>query len=128
MTRAINFSDTSYFSKLVVNYQAQEKDVQYFFQYANTIEIIEQIITDKQKENIDRNNLSEIILQQYNACAGIQQSEKVLQNISAFRTPNSFCIVTAHQLNILGGPLYFIYKIAQTISTCTQLKEKYPCI
>lgn len=126
INRSINFYDTSYFSKLVVNYQAQEKDVQYFFQYPNTIESIEQIITDKQNENIDRSNLSEIILQQYNACIGIQQSDEVLQNISAFRTPNSFCIVTAHQLNILGGPLYFIYKIAQTISTCTQLKVRYP--
>ncbi|MFN8267096.1 MAG: bacillithiol biosynthesis cysteine-adding enzyme BshC [Chitinophagales bacterium] len=126
ITRSINFSDTSYFSKLVLNYQAQEKSVQPFYQYPNTVEAIEQIIFDKQKENIDRVAVSNSIQRQYKSCLGLPQFDVVQQHILSFQSQNSFCIVTAHQLNILGGPLYFIYKIAQTISTCKQLKESYP--
>ena len=49
-----------------------------------------------------------------------------LKNITSLENPTTFCVVTAHQLNVFGGPLYYIYKIAQTISTCNQLKTKFP--
>jgi len=39
---------------------------------------------------------------------------------------HTFTITTGHQLNLFTGPLYFFYKIADTIILCKKLKEKYP--
>lgn len=120
----ISFSQTNSFSKLIVDYLAEDVAVQPFYQYRPTIDAIEQVIADKQKEAINRNTLSEAVWLQYESLENIPA--QVSSNIHALNDKHTFCIVTAHQLNIFGGPLYLIYKIAQTISTCKQLKEKYP--
>ncbi len=119
----IPFSQTNLFPKLILDYVSQDENAKQFYQYENNIEAIEKVIADKQKENIDRKTLVETINKQY---ADIEKDNSVQQNIQSLESENTFCIVTAHQLNIFGGPLYYIYKIAQTISTCNQLKIKYP--
>lgn len=119
----IPFSQTNLFSKLILDYIAANEKVKEFYNYEVSIDAIEQIIADKQKETIDRKVLVETINKQY---ANVEIDNSVRQNIQSFESENTFCIVTAHQLNIFGGPLYYIYKIAETISTCKQLKEKYP--
>ncbi len=48
------------------------------------------------------------------------------QNIENLSLPNTFTITTGHQLNLFSGPVFFIYKILQTIKTCQFLKEKFP--
>ena len=119
----IPFSQTQLFSKLILDYISQDENVKSFYNYGINIDAVEKIITDKQKEIIDRKALAETIRNQY---ADLEILAPVSENITSFKNPNTFCIVTAHQLNIFGGPLYYIYKIAQTISTCKQLKAKYP--
>lgn len=119
----IPFSQTNLFSNLILDYISQDENVKPFYHYEINIDAIEKIITDKQKENIDRKTLMETIKKQY---ADLEILAPVSENITSFENPTTFCIVTAHQLNIFGGPLYYIYKIAQTISTCKQLKAKYP--
>lgn len=118
-----SFAQTNAFSKLMLDYSSNKKNLQTFIQYPNSIDIIPKIIEDKSKENIDRKLLVSVIEKQYQ---DIVQNDKVIENITLLKDENTFCVVTAHQLNIFGGPLYYIYKIAQTISTCNQLKEKYP--
>jgi uncharacterized protein YllA (UPF0747 family) len=44
----------------------------------------------------------------------------------SFKTSNTFTITTGHQLNLFSGPVFFVYKILQTIKTCTYLKENFP--
>ena len=54
------------------------------------------------------------------------------------RTPrlqeNTFTVTTGHQLCLMTGPLYFIYKIVSTINLCKQLKARVsrvqfcPCV
>ncbi|MEO9531300.1 MAG: bacillithiol biosynthesis cysteine-adding enzyme BshC [Crocinitomicaceae bacterium] len=48
------------------------------------------------------------------------------QNIEVLKNDNSFTITTGHQLNMLTGPLYSIYKIGQVIEICKVLKEQNP--
>lgn len=123
---SISFSETHLFSKLILDYLNQEKSVQQFYKYAPTIDAIEQIIQDKKSEHIDRNVLVETITKQYINANVDQLSEPLKNNIDALKNDDTFCVVTAHQLNIFGGPLYYVYKIAQTISTCNQLKQQFP--
>lgn len=138
----IAFAQTNLFSNLILDYLKQDENVKSFYHYAPTIDAIEQIIQDKKQENIDRKILVETIKNQYSKDALLSKSKDALHasqmqastitndacnaSIQLLENENTFCIVTAHQLNIFGGPLYFIYKIAQTISTCRQLKEKFP--
>jgi len=47
-------------------------------------------------------------------------------NLEDLKLPNTFTITTGHQLNLFSGPVFFVYKILQTIKTCTYLKENFP--
>lgn len=51
----------------------------------------------------------------------IPLSDSTTANIQSFIEPNAVAITTGHQLNLLTGPLYSIYKVAQIISLCTEL-------
>jgi uncharacterized protein YllA (UPF0747 family) len=125
----INFSETNLFSKLILDYISLDAGTREFYKYAPLAEEMETVIQDKmnlvptEDDTINRRLLVDTIQQQYQ---GLEISEQVSENIQSLGNSISFCIVTAHQLNIFGGPLYFIYKIAQTISTCRHLSEKYP--
>ena len=118
----ISFRHTNLFSNLILDYMSLHDKVKDFYHYPPTSDAIETIIEDKKRESIDRIVLADTVLRQY---AGYSISTVVTEHIESLRNENTFCIVTAHQLNIFTGPLYYIYKIAQTISACRQLKEKY---
>lgn len=125
----ISFSDTSYFNKLILDYVAGKPGLQKFYKYPPTPEAIEAVIRDKteliptEEDGINRKVLVETILHQYE---GIGLTEAVQENIQSLSNSITFCIVTAHQLNVCTGPLYYIYKIAQAIATCRQLSALYP--
>jgi bacillithiol synthase len=53
-------------------------------------------------------------------------SSKQKENLDYLRLPNTFTITTGHQLNLFSGPVFFVYKILQTIKTCSYLKENFP--
>lgn len=53
-------------------------------------------------------------------------SEKQQKNLESLKTENTFTITTGHQLNLFTGPVFFIYKILQTIKTAEYLKSQFP--
>ena len=53
-------------------------------------------------------------------------SPKQKQNIESLRHTKTFTITTGHQLNLFSGPVFFVYKILQTIKTCSFLKDSFP--
>lgn len=53
-------------------------------------------------------------------------SSEQKENLENLKQPNTFTITTGHQLNLFSGPVFFVYKILQTIKTCTYLKENFP--
>lgn len=122
----IKFSETQYFSKLILDYINGEETIAEFYGLKKSIDSFEQNIQYKKQENLDRKLLTNVIQQQYQSIPEDKIKPNVLTHIELLNLENTFCVVTAHQLNIFGGPLYYIYKIAQTISTCKQLKQKYP--
>ena len=58
--------------------------------------------------------------------ASLSLSSKQRENIENTKLPNTFTITTGHQLNLFSGPVFFVYKILQTIKTCSYLKENFP--
>ena len=53
-------------------------------------------------------------------------SEKQKSNLEVLQRNNTFTITTGHQLNLFSGPVFFIYKILQTIKSSKVLNEKFP--
>lgn len=58
--------------------------------------------------------------------AHLNLSSKQKENLSHLRLSNTFTITTGHQLNLFSGPVFFVYKILQTIKTGSYLKQNFP--
>ncbi|WP_029297908.1 bacillithiol biosynthesis cysteine-adding enzyme BshC [Chryseobacterium hispalense] len=61
-----------------------------------------------------------------NQLSGLTLSPKQKQNLRDIKLENTFTITTGHQLNLFSGPVFFVYKILQTIKTCSYLKDSFP--
>ena len=55
-----------------------------------------------------------------------QMSPKQLEFLFSLKDKNTFTITTGHQLNLFTGPVFFVYKILQTIKTAEFLKSNFP--
>jgi bacillithiol biosynthesis cysteine-adding enzyme BshC len=53
-------------------------------------------------------------------------SSKQKENLESLKQANTFTITTGHQLNLFSGPAFFVYKILQTVKTCSYLKDNFP--
>ena len=112
---AISFKDLSY-----INLEPFLKD---FYTYTPTLESFAQAIEDRKNKPVDRPLLVEVLNDNYQH---IETTEVQKNNIAALLSDNTYTIITAHQPSLLGGPLYYVLKIASTIHLCKQLKAKYP--
>lgn len=119
----IPYEQTGRFTKVVTDYLQEVSVLKPFYKYKPDLDSFQTAINNKSGEQIDRNLLSDTISKQY---GDIGISSLVKENIESFRDKNTFCIVTAHQLNIFTGPLYVIYKTISAIQLCKSLKERYP--
>ena len=119
----ISYRETGRFAKIVTDYLEGSSPLRSFYKYEPNIDSIQEAMNDKLKENIGGNKLADNLLEQYSQ---IDMPAKVFSNINLFRNKNTFCVVTAHQLNIFTGPLYYIYKTISTIQLCNTLNNKYP--
>ncbi len=61
-----------------------------------------------------------------NQMSGLEFSSKQRENLEGLKQINTFTITTGHQLNLFSGPAFFVYKILQTIKTCSYLKQNFP--
>lgn len=56
----------------------------------------------------------------------LNTSDKVVQNLNALTLENTFTVTTGHQLCLMTGPLYFIYKILHVIKLTEELTQAFP--
>ena len=119
----IPYTKISLFSKLVQDYLTQNELLAPFYNRHNTIENFITQISEKEKHDINRSLLVEVLNEQYK---GIELSEDTENNISSLSNKKSFTVTTGHQLCLFSGPLYCIYKILSTINLSEKLKDKYP--
>ncbi|SDR66837.1 bacillithiol biosynthesis cysteine-adding enzyme BshC [Gramella sp. MAR_2010_147] len=121
----ISYSETNYFTPLILDYLSERKELNEFYNRFPEIENFDAQIKEK-KKNYDhhiRKDLVEVLNDQY---PELSISEKTKENIDSLASEKTFTVVTGHQLNLFTGPLYFLYKIISTINLTKQLKDKYP--
>ncbi len=119
----IPYAQTNSFSKLLIDYLANDKKLKPFINHFPSFDAIEQQIVEKQKHAINRNVLVKTLKKQN---ASVELSAKTVANIDSLLSEDTFTVTTGHQLCLFTGPLYFLYKIISAINFAEQLKEKYP--
>ena len=121
-----SYRDTSFFSDFICDYIEGENNLKEFYGRNPNLKSFLDQIKDKGIEYPEnsRKILFKILKQQYKRINNL--SKDVKNNIEAIASPKTFVITTAHQLNILTGPMYFIYKIISAINLCKVLAKTYP--
>jgi len=124
----IPFHKTGFFSKLITDYLAQKPELQEFYNRFPTLEKFQEQIKEKSSfPTQNRGVLAEVLTKQYHNLKNSDADISIaLQQIEQLRSANCFTVTTGHQLNILTGPLYFIYKIVSTIKLSEKLSKAYP--
>lgn len=117
----IDHHSTHSFSALVLDYLDQLPELKPFYAHAPELEGIRNAISEKQDQAIDRQTLVDVLKEQYRH---LPRVDKVSGNIEALLEQNTFTICTAHQPNLLTGPLYFIYKILHTVRLADYLSAE----
>ncbi|MDT0676039.1 bacillithiol biosynthesis cysteine-adding enzyme BshC [Autumnicola musiva] len=124
-SECIPYSETNYFSRLILDYLDRKEDLKKFYSRYPEIDNFGQQIEEKMDSFSVENRkvLVEVLETQYE---NIHTSAATEANIKALGKTSTFTVTTGHQLNLFSGPLYFVYKIISTINLTRMLKEKYP--
>jgi bacillithiol biosynthesis cysteine-adding enzyme BshC len=120
----LSYADTGAFSALLTDYIAQKPALAPFYNRWPALENFAAQIEEKQVSYTPatRQQLVAALQAQYAGTA----LAAVAANIALLAEPTTFTITTGHQLNLLTGPLYFIYKIVSAITLSRELKAQYP--
>ncbi|QEC66423.1 bacillithiol biosynthesis cysteine-adding enzyme BshC [Panacibacter ginsenosidivorans] len=117
------YSQTNYFSDLVIDYLNADEKLQPFYRYGVSKAGIKQSIEARRLFPQQRAVLVQELKKQYDA---LPKTKALGNNMELLNNENTFTITTAHQPNIFTGPLYFIYKILHTIELAATLKKQLP--
>ena len=126
MTTTLPYADTAAFSPLIADYLARHENLTSFYHRFPTLDAFAEQIQDKQAHYSPqaRQRLVAALRAQYAALPDVHPA--VAANLDLLEKETTFTVTTGHQLNLLTGPLYFVYKMVTTLKLCRQLNEYYP--
>jgi len=113
---------TGLFSALFLDYIKKEETLTQFYQEFPEIGRFGRVLENKSFSETRRQLLVEALEEQY---AGYEDSP-VAQNINRLKEPRTFTVTTGHQLNLMTGPSFFIYKIVSTVLLAEKIQKTYP--
>lgn len=121
----ISFQDTGRFSQIILDYLNEDERLQTSYGLYPSIKVMKDQMERKKRHYPKKNRslLVNVLQQQYQNIATDIEVEK---NLHLLAQDNTFTVTTGHQLCLMTGPLYFVYKIISTINLCKQLKKAYP--
>ncbi len=119
----IDIENVPQFSQKDRDYLLDTDKFSSFTKYDFDLDEIPQVIAHRQTYSTDRKTLVEALQNQYKS---VETSPVTLQNLNLLSEDKTFTFTTAHQPNLLTGPLYSIYKILSVIRISQLAKEKYP--
>ncbi len=104
-------------------YQTEDPRLRPFYLYRPCIEEVAKVVEAKDYPDARRQLLCEVLERQYEL---VPPCTETTAQIQALRKSETYTVTTAHQPLLLGGPLYFIYKIAGAIHLAQKLQAYYP--
>ncbi|MDG1271306.1 MAG: bacillithiol biosynthesis cysteine-adding enzyme BshC [Flavobacteriaceae bacterium] len=121
----IPYAQTGYFSGLILDYLNQDPSLAPFYEaFPNTQNFLAQ--ADRKATSFSSHQRSVLVSALQAQYKGITATQATRKHIELLQKDQSFTITTGHQLSLLTGPLFFIFKIASTIKLCQQLKKAEP--
>ena len=123
MSKNIAYTDTGFFSKLITDYINGNEAVKPFYRHDVNLEGVKEAIQSRNYFPGFRAELTNVLKEQYQK---VSVNNIVSNNIELLKKENTYTITTAHQPNILTGPLYFIYKILHVVKIAQELKKSLP--
>lgn len=114
---------TGLFSPLFLDYLDQKEVTSSLYKVYPNLQNFRQLLDKRKFDSKNRSVLVEVLTEQYQ---GLESKTAVNENIEILAKENTFTVTTGHQLNLMTGPLYFIYKIVSTINLAKKLRQEYP--
>lgn len=112
---------TGLFSPLFLDYLAKDPSLKPFYNEFPEVAGFQKLIDQKAFSQAQRKTLVDALSSQYGPLF-----PEVEEQITSLGHEKTFTVTTGHQLNLMTGPLYFIYKIVTTINLAEKLKQAYP--
>jgi bacillithiol biosynthesis cysteine-adding enzyme BshC len=121
------YAATGAFSGLLTDYLAQKPALAPFYHRFPEVAAFQAQIEEKQASySLEaRQRLVADLRAQYTEL-GSEVPTAVAANLDLLARDTTFTITTGHQLNLLTGPLYFVFKIVSAIKLSQELKVAYP--
>ena len=125
LVESISRTESACFSNQQIQLAEHQTDLLAFLNRPFSVANFQGQIEEKKEQytRIHREVLIRGLNVQYEA---VKPHEKVSQALKQLAADNTFTVTTGHQLSLLTGPLYFIYKILHVIKQCVDLKVTYP--
>lgn len=122
---SISYHETQTLPKLVEAVMDENPALTSFYQAPTTLDNLAVQMTNKGETFSvhTRTILADCLNVQYKH---LNPGRLTSSQIEALRSPNTFTITTGHQLNLMGGPMYFLYKIITVINLSKILNDKHP--
>ena len=122
----ISYKDTGLFSKVLMDYVAEDSKLKPFYEYTPSLAGFGEAINRANGFEYPRKVLVDSLREYYTRNAPGLASETTLKNIQKLEEKNCFTVTTGHQLCLFTGPLYFIFKIITVINLAEKLNKEYP--
>lgn len=120
---SLNAQDYGKFSRLIQDYLNREEKTKTLYNRFPTNENLAQQAQEKLNHYKHRTVLCDALDRQLGY---LELTDKQQENLIRLKSDRCLTITTGHQLNLFTGPLYFFYKIAQTIRACEEMNAKHP--
>ena len=119
----IDSNISNHLPNITLDYINDKKKLNPFYNRFNVLENYKSQLDEKINQYNDdfRIVLSNQLKKQYELVSNKSAQVKLIENL---KLKNTFTVTTGHQLNLFTGPLYFFYKIIDTINICRKLKKK----
>ena len=126
ITTTLSYAETGAFSGLLTDYLAQKPALAPFYHRFPSLENFAGQIEEKKVAYTpeSRKRLISALRDQYGLAPDPEPA--IEANLLLLGEPTTFTVTTGHQLSLLTGPLYFIYKIVTAIKLARDLKAAYP--
>lgn len=116
----LDITAKGFYPKIIVDYLRGDKKLIPFYKYQPEISGFKSAIEDFSETEFNRGLLVRVLKEQF------YHDKNESAAVSSLLDDNTFTVCTGHQLCILTGPLYFIYKIISTINLAETLSKQFP--
>tara|TARA_B100001059_G_scaffold125071_1_gene125079 strand:+ start:2240 stop:3859 length:1620 start_codon:yes stop_codon:yes gene_type:complete len=117
---------TGFSNQLISDYIDRDESLKNFYNKKPNIKNFFKQLKEKELSfSINKREiLHKTLLKQYQNIKTLPP--KVKKNLFSLKSKNTFTITTGHQLSLMMGPIYLIYKILSTINLSKKLSKYYP--